>query len=107
MSKKQTYKSDVAAAIHETMAGFHEAGAISKSTMREFDERCLTPVRNLAPEEIKAIREANSASQAVFARYLNVSPIVISQWERGERQPSGTSLKLLNLVKTKGLEAIA
>lgn len=103
----KTYKSDVAAAMHEMMSGFYEAGAIPKSTMREFDELCLTPIEKLSPAEIKAIREEANASQTVFARYLNVSPIVISQWERGERSPSGTSLKLLTLVKNKGLECIA
>ncbi len=75
--------------------------------MRHFDESCLTPVQKLTPEEIKAIREETHASQTVFARHLNVSPLVISQWERGERSPSGTSLKLLTLVKNKGLECVA
>jgi putative transcriptional regulator len=32
---------------------------------------------------------------------------LISQWERGEKRPDGPSLKLLNLVRTKGLKAIA
>ena len=31
----------------------------------------------------------------------------VSKWERGEKRPDGPSLKLLNLVKTKGLRAIA
>jgi putative transcriptional regulator len=101
------YKSEAAGALHEMMTGFYKAGVISKSTMKEFDERCLTPVQKLTPEEIKAIREKEHASQAVFARYLNVSPIVISQWERGERSPSGAALKLLTLVKNKGLDCIA
>ncbi len=104
---KKTYKSEATAAIHEMMSGFYKAGAISKSTMREFDELCLTPVEKLSPEQIRAIREENHASQSVFARYLNVSPSVVSQWERGERAPSGTSLKLLTLVKNKGLQCIA
>jgi putative transcriptional regulator len=31
----------------------------------------------------------------------------VSKWERGEKRPDGASLKLLNLVRTKGLKAIA
>ncbi len=104
---KHTYKDDMAAAIHEMATGIHEAGLLPKSTMRAFDELCLTPVEKLTPAQIKAIRESCHASQSVFARYLNVSTIVISQWERGERAPSGASLKLLTLVKNKGLECIA
>lgn len=103
----QTYKSDIAAAMHEMMSDFHEAGVIPKSTMREFDELCLTPVEKLTPEEIKAIRENEHASQSVFARHLNVSTSVVGQWERGERAPSGSSLKLLCIVKKKGLGCIA
>ena len=104
---KKTYKDELAGAIHETAAGIFQAGLMPKSTMREFDELCLTPVKKLSPEEIRSIREEAHASQAVFARHLNVSPLVVSQWERGERTPSGASLKLLTLVKKKGLGCIA
>jgi len=45
-------------------------------------------------------------SQAIFALTLNVTPSLVSQWERGEKKPSGPSLKLLNLVDKKGVEAI-
>ena len=38
------------------------------------------------------------ASQAVFARSLNVTTGLVSQWERGEKRPRGTSLELLTLV---------
>lgn len=101
------YKSDAFAAIHETASDLHEIGLLSKQTMKRFDASCLTPVQKLSPSEIKTIREETQASQAVFARHLNVSPLVISQWERGARSPSGASLKLLTLVKNKGLECIA
>jgi putative transcriptional regulator len=32
---------------------------------------------------------------------------LVSEWERGEKRPSGPSLKLLSIVKTRGLDAIA
>ena len=104
---KKIYKDEISAAMHEMMSGFYRAGVVSKSTMREFDELCLTPVKKLSPAEIKAIREEAHASQTVFARHLNVTPLAISQWERGERSPSGPALKLLTLVKKKGLSCIA
>lgn len=104
---RKTYKTKIMAAIHETAEGLYEAGLLSKSDMRHFDASCLTPVKQLTPGEIKAIREATCASQRVFARYINVSPGLVSQWERGEKSPSGAALKLLMLVQKKGLEAIA
>ena len=101
------YRSPVMASIHETAEGLHAAGVMDKQTMRKFDEACLTPVRPLAPEEIRALREREGASQAVFARYLNVTTGLISQWERGEKHPQGSSLKLLSLVARHGLGTVA
>lgn len=105
MSKK--YRSDAMAAIHETMAALHGAGAIDKQTMRRFDDACLTPIRPLKPAEIRALREREHVSQTVFATYLNVTSSLVSKWERGEKKPSGTSLKLLSLVEKHGLAAVA
>ncbi|MBX9700023.1 MAG: hypothetical protein K2X74_11345 [Acetobacteraceae bacterium] len=45
--------------------------------------------------------------QALFARYLNVTPGLVSQWERGEKRLQGESLKLLSLVARSGLAAVA
>jgi putative transcriptional regulator len=101
------YKSDLKAALHETVEGLHRIGLVDKKTMREFDESCLTSVERLSPREIQALREREGVSQKVFARYLNVPVTLISQWERGERKPSGAAVKLLSVVKHKGLEAIA
>jgi putative transcriptional regulator len=105
MSKK--YKSDAMAAIHEMMADLHVGGVIDKQTMRRFDEACLTPIRPLKPDEIKAIREKEHVSQTVFANYLNVTSSLVSKWERGEKRPSGASLKLLTLVEKNGLATVA
>ena len=102
----KTYKSDALAAIHETVADLHDAGLTDKKTLRHFDQLCLTPVEKLSPQEIKSIRENARISQAVFARYLNVSTGLVSQWERGEKSPAGPSLKLLSLVQKKGLNMI-
>jgi putative transcriptional regulator len=101
------YRSQAMASIHETAEGLHAAGVMDKRTMRKFDEACLTPVRPLSAEEIRALREREGASQAVFARYLNVTTGLISQWERGEKHPQGASLKLLSLVARNGLGTVA
>ena len=104
---KKQYKSSIMAAVHETAEDLHAAGVMPARTLREFDALCLTPVRQLTPEEIRALRLREEASQAVFARYLNVSTGLISKWERGEKHPQGPSLKLLCLIKEKGLSAVA
>lgn len=105
MPKK--YKSSALAALHESMQGLHDIGIINTRTMHRFDDSCLTPVEEMTPEEIAEMRTKEGVSQHVFAHYLNVSVGSVSKWERGEKHPSGSSLKLLNLVRSKGLAAIA
>jgi putative transcriptional regulator len=105
MNKK--YRSDAMASIHETMEALHNIGAIDKQTMRRFDDACLTPVSPLTAREIKALREREHVSQAIFANYLNVTTSLVSKWERGEKRPSGPALKLLSLVEKHGLTAVA
>ena len=104
---KKQYKSNIMAAVHEAAEDLHTAGVLTVRTLREFDALCLTPVVPLTAEEIRALRDREKASQAVFARYLNVTPGLVSKWERGEKRPHGPSLKLLSLVKKKGLSAVA
>jgi putative transcriptional regulator len=104
---RKEYRSKALAAVHETAVGLHEAGVMAKKTMKAFDAMCLTPVKPLSAVQIRRIRVREKASQAVFARYLNVSTGLVSQWERGEKHPRGASLKLLNLVAKKGLDAVA
>ncbi|MES9859005.1 MAG: DNA-binding transcriptional regulator [Sedimenticola sp.] len=92
---------------HETADGLHKAGVMDTKTMREFDALCLPPVKRYTATQIKRIRARNKASQAVFAAYLNTSPSTVQKWEQGQKKPNGPSLKLLNLVDQKGLEALA
>lgn len=93
--------------LHSTASGLHQAGLMERTTMREFDALCLPPVQDYSAEQIKSIRLRATASQAVFAAYLNTSPSTIQQWERGQKHPNGMALKLLNLVDSKGLQALA
>jgi putative transcriptional regulator len=105
MAKK--YRSKISASLHRAMSDLHEIGLIDKKTMRKFDESCLTEVKNLSARDIKRLREREGVSQGVFARHLNVPIKVVGEWERGEKKPSGPSLKLLALIRSKGLDAIA
>ncbi len=100
-------QSAILEAVHETAKGLHDAGVMDQITMREFDRLCLPPIKPLQPEEIKQIRETSRVSQAVFAALLNTSVSTVQKWEIGQKRPTGTALKLLHLVQSKGLEGIA
>ena len=93
--------------LHGTAKGLHAASTMDATTMREFDALCLTPVQDYSAAQIKRLRMRYKASQAVFAAYLNTSPSTVQKWEQGQKHPNGPSLKLLNLVDRKGLEALA
>lgn len=101
------HASGIARVVHEAAVDAHKAGAMGKTTMRKFDMLCLAKVDELSAKEILALREREKVSQAVLARHLNVSTGLISQWERGERRPSGPALTLLSLIRRKGLEVLA
>lgn len=105
-STKARYKSELMEAIHSAAEGLYSIGAIDQITMRNFDVACLTPVEPMKPSTIKALRQKSKMSQATFASALNVTTSLVSQWERGEKKPSGPSLKLLSLIKRKGIDAI-
>lgn len=103
---KEKKTSRILEAVHETARDLQTAGLISKRRMKDYDALCLVPVPEYSGETIRALRERYRISQAVLAAILNTSLSTVRQWEIGEKHPSGPSLKLLNLLDRKGLEAV-
>ncbi len=68
-------------AVHESISDLHEIGLVNDVTLREFNAHCLPDVKKYTARQIKAIRESNKVSQAVFAAYLNTSPETVKKWE--------------------------
>jgi len=93
--------------MRETADGLMRIGALDQQTMRQFDALMLPPVRKLSAKQIRAIRARSRVSQAVFAAVLNTSVSTVQKWEIGEKRPSGPSLKLLNVIDRKGIEALS
>lgn len=107
MTTKPKFKSTAFEAIHSAASGMLRAGTIDKTTMRRFDESCLVVPTEIAPAEIKRLRESHHVSQPVFARYLNTSESTVEKWETGAKKPSGMALKLLTIVQKHGLQVLA
>jgi putative transcriptional regulator len=101
------YRSKQLQSAHTLANDLTSVGMLPKKTLRDLDKLCLTPVKPLTPRQIAAIREREKASQGIFAFHLGVPVTLVSQWERGEKKPSGPSLKLLTLVKKNGLDYVA
>lgn len=53
----------------------------------------------MKPADIRALREGLNASQALFARLLNVSSNAVESWEQGIREPRQATLKLLHIAR--------
>src|SRR5882724_6713996 len=88
-------------------SGIMDDAAYEKITMRHLGRVPESPaVAPITAEDIRAIRERAHMSQAVFARYLNLTAGYVSQLERGAKRPTGPALVLLNVIRRKGIEAI-
>ncbi|WP_108647641.1 helix-turn-helix domain-containing protein [Polynucleobacter rarus] len=92
--------------MQETFADLKKSGVINKKQMAEFDALKSLEVKAFQPKVIKQLRTKERLSQAVFAAVLNTSTSTIQKWETGEKKPSGPSLKLLSILKNKGIEAL-
>ncbi|MFA7242445.1 MAG: DNA-binding transcriptional regulator [Sulfuricellaceae bacterium] len=103
---KTKAKSRIFDAVHETASDLHRLGFIDKRKMRKFDALCLSPVPAYDSEKIRALRDHLQLSQSVLAAVLNTSLSTVRKWEIGDKHPSGPSLKLLDLLERKGLEAV-
>ena len=78
----------------------------AKVTLRHLGNKADVVTEPISGPEIRKLREDAHLSQAVFARYLNLTVGYVSQLERGARRPSGPALVLLNVIRRKGIEAI-
>ena len=53
MATKRKFKSDAFEAIHSSASAMYKVGAIDKTTVRKFDDSCLTSPPVLRPAQIK------------------------------------------------------
>jgi putative transcriptional regulator len=86
--------------------GALDAAAHEKITLRHLGEGATAGAEPLTGAEIRSLRTRHKLSQAVFARYLNLTTGYVSQLERGAKRPSGPALVLLNVIRRKGIQAI-
>ena len=106
MTAKTRAKSRILDAVHDTAGDLHRLGFIDQRKMRKYDALCLAPIPEYDSEKIRSLRDRYQLSQAVLASLLNTSLSAVRQWEVGDKHPSGSSQKLLNLLERKGLDAL-
>ena len=106
MTKKISAKSRIFEAVHATASDLHRLGFIDMRKMQRYDLLCLQPVPDYNGAKVKAPRAKRQLSQSVLASLLNTSLSTVRKWEVDEKRPSGSSLKLLDLLERKGLEVM-
>ncbi|MBI5075306.1 MAG: helix-turn-helix domain-containing protein [Nitrospirae bacterium] len=111
MKTRKDKASRLTQALLETAKDMKDAGILGKAayekiTLRHLGAKDKAELEPLTAEEIRMMREHAHMSQAVFARYLNVTVGYVSQLERGAKRPTGAALALLNVIHRKGIEAI-
>ncbi len=77
-----------------------------KITMRNLDRAEAATVVELTGDEIRQLRENAHMSQAAFAHILNLTVGYVSKLEREATRPTGATLKLLNVILRKGIDAV-
>ncbi|MBI1318936.1 MAG: helix-turn-helix domain-containing protein [Candidatus Hydrogenedens sp.] len=86
--------------------GVMDAAAHEKITLRLIGSKADAVAEPITGDEIKSLREQAHLSQAVFARFLNLTTGYVSQLERGAKRATGPALVLLNVIRRKGIGAI-
>lgn len=87
-------------------AGIMDTATHEKITLRHLGGKADRVAEPITGGEIRSLRERAHLSQAVFARYLNLTVGYVSQLERGAKRPTGPALVLLNVIRRKGINAI-
>lgn len=108
MRKKDSEVARMLKEILETAQGLNAHGVMSKLDLAHVRTLCEEPPA-YPPERVVAVRTSIAkVSQSVFASFLNVSVSTVQKWESptADKHPSGAAAKLLQIVETKGLEAL-
>ena len=79
----------------ELLGSAHEALAHAQGKRSLRTTTLPLPPKSLNGRAVKRVRASLHASQAVFARYLNVSTKLVQAWEANRRTPEGPALVLL------------
>lgn len=108
MPRKDSETTRMLSELLQTAEDLNSYGVISKTDMARMRVICEAPPA-YSPERVVKIRTTVAKmSQAVFASLLNVSVSTVQKWESptADKHPNGAAAKLLQLVESKGVNAL-
>lgn len=99
-------KSKVFDIVLDSAQDLFALGFIDARQMKAYEALMPSAIKPISAKRIQMLRKSLHVSQPVFAALLNTSESTVKQWEAGDKKPSGTSLKLLDLAQRKGVEVL-
>jgi len=75
------------------VTSIRQAGKIRRGEMK------ASRVTELAPLDVKSIRQRLCKTQSEFARMIGVSVSTLQNWEQGRRRPEGPARALLRVAE--------
>ncbi len=99
-------RSSIAESITSTVKDLQKSGLVDEITMKNIQSLCIPAVKEYKPEKIVSLRKKFNLSQAALAYIFNVSPSTVQKWEQGNKKPTGSSKKLLDIIERKGIEVL-
>ena len=73
--------------------------AKGRSRVVEVKGLSVTPLKQYSKEEIKSIRLNHNLTLRTFADCFGVSQKTVESWERGDNSPSGSSIRLFQILE--------
>lgn len=99
-------RKSIAESITSTVKDLNRSGVVDDITLKNIQKLCLPEIKDYTPAKIISIRKRFKLSQAALASVFNISPSTVQKWEQGNKKPAGASIKLLDIMERKGLEAL-
>lgn len=86
--------------FEDIVQGLKEAIAYEHGTGKaRVQKRTFNPVGEMAPSEIKELRQSLSMSQVSFAIVMGVSTKTVEAWEAGTNMPNGPARRFMQALK--------
>ena len=94
----KTVADDALNVAYEMALDLHESGVMDDLTMEKVKLMRFPAKKEFSSAEIKKIRAVARMSQSVFALLLNVGKSTVVKWENGDRHPTGSAMRVLQLL---------
>lgn len=100
--KKKMPKMDFGKELVASLQELHDA-VVSGDTGRLTIRRVELPddPRTFKAADVRHVRDELNMSQAVFAKVVGISPVLVRAWEGGQRAPSKLACRLLEEIEAR------